>query len=50
MTDLRITHLDHGLRVVTEHVPGTLSVAAGVWVGVGARDETDARSGASHFL
>lgn len=50
MTDLRITHLDHGLRVVTEHVPGTLSVAAGAWVGVGARDETDARSGASHFL
>ena len=50
MTDLRITHLDHGLRVVTEHVPGTLSVAAGAWVGVGARDETDVRSGASHFL
>lgn len=50
MTDLRITHLDHGLRVVTERVPGALSVAAGVWVGVGARDESEAQCGASHFL
>ncbi len=50
MSDLRITHLDHGLRVVTERVPGALSVAAGAWVGVGARDEAPALSGASHFL
>ena len=50
MSDLRITHLDHGLRVVTEQVPGALSVAAGAWVGVGARDESPALSGASHFL
>ena len=50
MSDLRITHLDHGLRVVTERVPGALSVAAGAWVGVGARDESPALSGASHFL
>lgn len=50
MSDLRITHLDHGLRVVTEQVPGALSVAAGAWVGVGARDESPALNGASHFL
>ena len=50
MSDLRITQLDHGLRVVTEQVPGALSVAAGAWVGVGARDESPALSGASHFL
>ncbi len=50
MSDLRITHLDHGLRVVTEQVPGALSVAAGAWVGVGARDELPALNGASHFL
>jgi predicted Zn-dependent peptidase len=50
LSDLRITHLDHGLRVVTERVPGALSVAAGAWVGVGARDESPALSGASHFL
>ncbi len=36
--------------MATERVPGTLSVAAGVWVAIGARDESDAMSGASHFL
>ncbi len=30
--------------------PTALSVAAGVWVGVGARDEPDELSGVSHFL
>ncbi|MBI4933762.1 MAG: insulinase family protein [Actinobacteria bacterium] len=50
MTDLRITQLDSGLTVATERVPGTLSVATGVWVGVGSRDEPDEVSGVSHFL
>ncbi len=49
-TDLRITRLDTGLTVATERVPGTLSVAAGVWVGVGARDEPQPLGGVSHFL
>ncbi|MCU1362159.1 MAG: putative M16-family peptidase [Ilumatobacteraceae bacterium] len=50
MTDVRVTQLDSGLTVATERVPGTRSVAAGVWVGVGARDEPVELSGASHFL
>ena len=50
VSDLRVTHLDSGLTVATERVPGTRSVAAGVWVGVGARDEPVELSGASHFL
>jgi predicted Zn-dependent peptidase len=50
VSDLRVTLLDSGLTVATEHVPGTRSVAAGVWVGVGARDEPTSLSGASHFL
>jgi predicted Zn-dependent peptidase len=45
-----VTQLPSGLRVVTERVPTALSVAAGVWVGVGARDEADELSGVSHFL
>jgi predicted Zn-dependent peptidase len=36
--------------VATEHVPGALSVATGVWVGVGSRDEPAQLSGVSHFL
>ena len=39
-----------GLRVVTEALPGLRSVTLGMWVGSGARDETDEQSGASHFL
>jgi predicted Zn-dependent peptidase len=50
VTDLRITQLDSGLTVATERVPGTRSVATGVWVGVGARDEPAEVSGVSHFL
>jgi len=50
LTDLRITQLDSGLTVATERVPGALSVATGVWVGVGSRDEPDHLSGVSHFL
>ena len=36
--------------MATEHVPGALSVATGVWVGVGSRDEPVELSGVSHFL
>jgi predicted Zn-dependent peptidase len=50
LTDLRITQLNSGLTVATERVPGTRSVATGVWVAVGARDESAAASGVSHFL
>jgi predicted Zn-dependent peptidase len=41
---------DHGLRVVTERMDHVRSVALGVWVGVGGRDEPAPLSGASHFL
>ena len=48
--DLAVTRLDSGLTVATEVVPGALSVAAGVWVAVGSRDEPERLSGVSHFL
>ncbi len=50
VSGIRRTRLDSGLRVVTERLPALRSVAIGFWVGTGARDETDALSGASHFL
>jgi predicted Zn-dependent peptidase len=50
LTDLQITQLSSGLTVATERVPGALSVATGVWVAVGARDEPDSLSGVTHFL
>ncbi len=48
--DLRITRLSSGLTVATERIPGALSISAGAWVGVGARDEPAELSGVSHFL
>jgi predicted Zn-dependent peptidase len=46
----RRTVLPGGLRVISESVPGVRSVAFGVWVGVGSRDESPSLSGASHYL
>jgi predicted Zn-dependent peptidase len=42
--------LTSGVRVVTESVPDARSLAVGVYVGVGGRDEPDLLAGASHFL
>ncbi|MBC7375206.1 MAG: insulinase family protein [Frankiales bacterium] len=42
--------LPGGLRVVSERVPGLRSVALGIWVGVGSRDERASQHGCSHFL
>ena len=47
---VRRTVLPGGLRVVTEAMPAVRSVAFGVWVGVGSRDETPRLAGASHYL
>ena len=47
---VRRTVLPGGLRVISESVPGVRSVAFGVWVGVGSRDETPSLAGASHYL
>jgi predicted Zn-dependent peptidase len=44
------TEFTSGLRVVTERMPGVRSVAFGIWVLAGSRDEEPAVSGSSHFL
>jgi predicted Zn-dependent peptidase len=44
------TEFTSGLRVVTERMPGVRSVALGIWVLAGSRDEEPAVSGSSHFL
>ena len=38
---VRKTVLPGGLRVVTEFLPAVRSVALGIWVGVGSRDEDE---------
>ncbi|GGP11403.1 insulinase family protein [Nonomuraea glycinis] len=44
------TVLPGGLRVVTETMPTVRSVAVGMWVGIGSRDEAPEHTGATHFL
>jgi predicted Zn-dependent peptidase len=44
------TILDNGVRIVSMSMPYVHSVSMGVWVHVGARDETDVESGLSHFI
>lgn len=46
----QITRLDNGLTIATDRVLGARSVAIGVWVGIGSRDERPDHAGVSHFL
>ena len=45
-----LSELDSGERVITEKLPSVRSVALGFWIGAGARDETEAKAGLSHFI
>jgi predicted Zn-dependent peptidase len=47
---IELTELDGGLRIVTETVPSVRSVALGLWVRTGSRDEDPEHAGVSHFL
>jgi predicted Zn-dependent peptidase len=49
-TDLAVTTLPSGRRVVTDRVPGAASVNVLALVGVGGRDEAEPQAGVSHFL
>ena len=46
----KLTELDSGVRVVSEHVPAVRSIALGFWIRTGSRDETPEQAGISHFL
>ena len=42
--------LDNGLRIVTSPMPHTRSVSVCIYLGVGARYETETEAGISHFI
>jgi predicted Zn-dependent peptidase len=46
----QLTELDSGVRVVTEAVPSVRSIALGMFIGTGSRNEAPAQAGVSHFL
>ncbi|MBW1993216.1 MAG: insulinase family protein [Deltaproteobacteria bacterium] len=47
---VRKTTLANGVRILTKKMPHVRSVSMGVWVSVGARDESPEESGLSHFI
>jgi len=46
----QLSELPNGLRVITEAMPSVRSIAMGLWVDTGTRDEHSPEAGASHFL
>lgn len=44
------TVLSNGVRVLSRHIPHARSVSLGIWVNVGARDESVHENGLSHFI
>ncbi|MDA8443019.1 MAG: pitrilysin family protein [Peptococcaceae bacterium] len=42
--------LPNGVRIITEEIPHVRSVAIGLWVGAGTRDEQEDNAGISHFI
>jgi len=42
--------LANGVRILTEEIPYVRSVAIGIWVRVGSRDELPSQTGISHFI
>lgn len=47
---VRVEELPNGVTVLTEEIPYVRSVAIGVWVDVGSRDEVPEQNGISHFI
>ncbi len=45
-----VTTLDGGERIVTERVRSVRSIAIGMWIGAGSRDEHLGNAGISHFI
>ena len=50
MQNYLLTTLPSGARVISEPLDTVRSVALGLWIGTGSRDEDNARAGVTHFL
>ncbi len=48
--DLLDYRLHNGLKFITEHIPNRRSVAFGIWVKVGSRNEDEQNNGISHLI
>lgn len=44
------TILDNGIKIVTEQIPHVHSIALGIWIITGSRDEDQSQNGVAHFI
>ncbi|ACX52746.1 peptidase M16 domain protein [Ammonifex degensii KC4] len=47
---VKVTDLGNGVTILTEEIPHVRSVALGIWVAAGSRDEEANQNGISHFI
>jgi predicted Zn-dependent peptidase len=47
---VRKTALPNGIQVITEEIPHVHSIAVGIWIKMGSRDEDPQTNGISHFI
>jgi len=48
--DVEVSSLANGIRLITETMPHVRSVAVGIWMGTGSRQESPEENGISHFI
>jgi predicted Zn-dependent peptidase len=48
--DVELSSLANGISLITETMPHVRSVAVGIWMGTGSRQETPDENGLSHFI
>ena len=46
----KITELDSGIKVISEHMPHFRSISLGFWVPTGSRDENKSNNGITHLI
>jgi predicted Zn-dependent peptidase len=48
--DIEVSTLPSGIRLISETIPHVRSVAVGIWMGTGSRQESAEENGISHFV
>ncbi len=50
MYDILNAYLENGLKIILHKIPGAKTMACGLWVSQGSKNESDANSGLSHLI
>ena len=50
MYDILNAYLENGLKIILHKIPGAKTMACGLWIAQGSKNESDANSGLSHLI